>query len=137
MVSGFTVAGSQVTVNLTGVANAQRLIVRLTNVNDGVHTNNVDIPMDMLIGDTNADRFTDAVDTAQTKSKAGQAVNTTNFREDINTDGFLDAVDTAFVKSKAGTALPGTIISPLNKPPPTRRPRERVSSTRDSAASHE
>ncbi len=119
MVSGSTVSGSQVTVNLTGVTNAQRLIVRLTNVNDGVHTNNVDIPMDMLIGDTNADRFVDAVDTAQTKSKSGQALNATNFREDVNTDGFIDAVDTSFVKSKAGTALPGTMVSPPDPPSQT------------------
>ena len=105
-VGGFTVTGSQATVNLTGVTNAQHLLVRLTNVNDGVHTNDVDIPMDMLIGDTNADHFVDAVDVAQTKAKSGHAIDDTNFREDVNADGFLDAVDVALVKSKSGTTLP-------------------------------
>ncbi len=130
--------GTVVTVPLTNVSNAQRIAVTLFSVSDGTHTNNVIIPMDMLIGDTNADRFVDAVDTSQTKSKSGQAVNTTNFREDINTDGFLDAVDTSFVKSKSGTALPGTTISPSDPPvqtSPTRRPRERGSSTTHSPAS--
>jgi hypothetical protein len=111
-VSGFTVTGSQATANLTGVANVQHLVVRLTNINDGVHTNNIDIPMDILIGDTNADHFVDAIDTAQTKSKAGQAINTTNFREDVNVDGFIDAIDTALVKSKSGTALSATAPAP-------------------------
>jgi predicted outer membrane repeat protein len=123
-VNTFTVTGSQATVNLTGVANAQHLLVRLTNVNDGVHTNNVDIPMDILIGDTNADHFVDAVDVSQTKSKSGQAVDATNFREDVNIDGFLDAVDTALVKSKSGTALPVALVSPLEQP--ARHPRGAV-----------
>lgn len=121
-VSGFTPSGSQVTVNLTGVANAQQLVVRLANVNDGVTTNNVDIPMDVLAGDTNADHFVDAIDTAQTKSKSGQAINSTNFREDVNVDGFLDAIDVALVKSKAGTALTAPTLPPSQKPV-QRRPR--------------
>ena len=121
-VSGFTVSGSQATANLTGVANVQHLVVRLTNVNDGVNTSNVDIPMDILIGDTNADHFVDAIDTAQTKSKSGQAVDATNFREDVNVDGFIDAIDTALVKSKSGTALSTTALAPSEKPA-QRRPR--------------
>lgn len=121
-VSGFTPAGSQVTVNLTGVANAQQLVVRLANVNDGVTTNDVDIPMGVLLGDTSADRFVDALDTAQTKSKSGQAINSTNFREDVNVDGFLDAIDVALVKSKSGTALTAPMPPPLEKPA-QRRPR--------------
>ena len=111
-VSGFTVTGAQATANLTGVANAQHLVVRLTNINDGVHSNNIDIPMDILIGDTNADHFVDAIDTAQTKSKAGQALSAANFREDVNGDGVIDAIDTSLVKSKAGTALPATSSDP-------------------------
>ncbi len=34
-VSSFSVSGSQVTVNLTGVTNVQRITVTLFNVNDG------------------------------------------------------------------------------------------------------
>jgi hypothetical protein len=118
-----------VTVPLTNVANAQTIAVTLFNVSDGTNSSNVVVPMSVLIGDTNADRFVDAIDTAQTKSKSGQAVNTTNFREDVNTDGFLDAVDAAFVKSKSGTTLPGIMVSPSDPPAqtsPTRRSRERV-----------
>lgn len=62
--------------------------------------------MAVLLADTNADRFCDAVDVSQTKSQSGNAVANANFREDVNVDGFIDAVDTALVKSKSGTALP-------------------------------
>jgi hypothetical protein len=101
-----SVNGSVVTVNCTGVPNAQNIAITLTGVSDGTNTGNVSIPMGALIGDTNADRFCDAVDVSQTKSQSGKAVTTSNFREDVNVDGFIDAVDTAFVKSKSGTALP-------------------------------
>jgi hypothetical protein len=62
--------------------------------------------MDVLVGDTNADHFADAVDVSQTKSQSGNAVTGSNFREDVNVDGFVDAVDVSLVKSKSGTALP-------------------------------
>ena len=43
--------GSQVTVNLTGVANRQQIVLTLFGVSDGVNTNNVSIPMGVLLGD--------------------------------------------------------------------------------------
>jgi Subtilase family len=99
---------NEIVVNLTSVANAQHLIVTLSNVQDtsGNVFPSVAARMDVLVGDTNADRFTDAVDVSQTKSQSGQAVANFNFREDLNTDGFIDAVDVALAKSKSGTALP-------------------------------
>jgi len=105
-VQSFTVNNSEVTVNLTNVSNAQTLSVNLVGVTGGPNSGNVSIPMGVLVGDTNADRFCDAVDVSQTKSQSGNAVGLTNFREDVNVDGFIDAVDTSLVKSKSGTALP-------------------------------
>ncbi len=100
------VSGNQVTINLTNVSNAQRLTINLLGVNDGTKTRDLAIPMAVLIGDTNADNFTDAIDVSQTKSQSGKAVTNSNFREDVNVDGFIDAIDTSLVKSKSGTALP-------------------------------
>jgi hypothetical protein len=101
-----SVSGNQVTINLTNVSNAQRFNINLLGVSDGTTTRDISVPMAVLIGDTNADAFTDAVDVSQTKSQSGKAVTTTNFREDVNVDGFIDAVDASLVKSKSGTALP-------------------------------
>ena len=99
---------NQIIVNLTNVSNSQHLVVTLSNVQDtsGATFPSVAARMDVLVGDTNNDHFTDAVDVSQTKSKSGQAVSSANFREDVNADGFLDAVDVALVKSKSGGSLP-------------------------------
>ena len=110
-----TIAGSSIgsdsheyVVNLTGVANAQTLNISVNNVADsaGNFSAVVSASMSILVGDTNGDRFTDAIDVSQTKSQSGNAVTTSNFREDVNVDGFIDAIDVSVVKSKSGTALP-------------------------------
>jgi hypothetical protein len=62
----------------------------------------------VLIGDTNADGFVNSADISQTKSQSGNAVTSSNFREDLNADGFLNSADISLVKSKSGTALPST-----------------------------
>ncbi len=95
-----------VSVNLTGVTNAQRITVTLLGVSDGTTTGDVTVPMGVLIGDTNANGAVNAGDVAQTKSQSGQAVTAANFREDVNANGSINAGDVALVKSKSGTALP-------------------------------
>jgi hypothetical protein len=94
-------------VNLSGVTNAQTITVTLSSVSSsaGGFSSSVSASMSVLIGDTNADRFVDSADIAQTKSQSGKSVTASNFREDINADGFIDSADIAFVKSKSGTAL--------------------------------
>ena len=97
----------QYIVNLTGVTNAQTLTVALVNAHDSTNAiGNVSATMSVLVGDTNADKFCDAIDVSQTKSQSGNAVTSSNFREDVNVDGFIDAIDVSLVKSKSGTALP-------------------------------
>ena len=100
--------GNDMIVNLSGVGNAQRLTLTATNVTavGGGVLNSASLNVGFLIGDTNADKFTDAVDVSQTKSQSGNSVTNSNFREDVNADGFIDAIDTSLVKSKSGTALP-------------------------------
>jgi uncharacterized delta-60 repeat protein len=105
-VSSFSVTGPQVTVNLTGVTNAQRITVTLMNVNDGTHMGNVPVSMGVLIGDVNGNAIVNASDVSLTKSQVGQPVSGSNFREDVNANGTISATDVALVKSKVGTALP-------------------------------
>lgn len=101
-----SVSGNQVTVDLTGVSNAQTLTVNLLGVTDGVNTDDISVTMSILTGDTNRDGFVDSADISQTKAQSGNPVGAGNFREDLNADGFLDSADIAFVKSKSGTTLP-------------------------------
>jgi len=105
-VDSFTVSGNVVTVNLSGVTNAQRLGVTLFNVCDGTVAGDVLIPMGVLSGDTNANGAVNASDVSQTKSQSGAVVGAGNFREDVNANGSINAGDIALVKSKVGTALP-------------------------------
>jgi hypothetical protein len=105
-VSSFTVSGSQVTVNLTGVTNAQRITMTLHNVNDVTHTDDVLIRMGVLIGDVNGNAAVDAADIALTKSQVGQPVGSGNFREDVNASGTITATDVGMVKANLGRALP-------------------------------
>jgi hypothetical protein len=95
-----------VTVNLTAVVNVQTITVTLTSVNDGTRINDVTVQMGVLGGDTNGDGSVSASDVGQTKSRAGQIVNATNFRSDVNTNGAINASDIGLAKSMSGTQLP-------------------------------
>ncbi|MDQ6764483.1 MAG: multicopper oxidase domain-containing protein, partial [Verrucomicrobiota bacterium] len=97
---------TSVTVNLTGVANAQTATVKLLGVNNGTSSNDVSVQIGVLIGDTNWDGFVNAGDALQTRNRAGQAVDATNFRSDVNEDGFVNSGDTTIVRSRSGTFLP-------------------------------
>lgn len=98
-----TVSGSAVAIPLTNVANAQQITVALNGVNGST---NFLIPMKLLIGDANGNGHVNATDVAQTKSRIGQAVITTNFRSDVNANGTINATDAALVKSRIGTGVP-------------------------------
>src|SRR5438876_700180 len=105
-VSSFSVSGSQVTVNLTGVTNVQRITVTLHNVNNGTSTGDVPVSMGVLVGDVNGNAAVNASDVSLTKSQVGVAVSGSNFREDVNANGAINSVDVAQVKANVGTALP-------------------------------
>jgi hypothetical protein len=98
--------GNETTIHLSGVANASRCTVTLTNVSDGVNSANLIIPVNFLLGDTTADGFVNSTDIAQTKSQSGQNLSITNVRTDVTVDGNINSTDIALVKSKSGTALP-------------------------------
>jgi len=106
-VSSFSGSGtSQITVNLSGVSDQQRITMTLHGVNDGTHMGDVPISMGVLTGDVNGNGAVSAADVALTKSQVGATVGGTNFREDVNANGVLNAVDVAIVKSDVGHALP-------------------------------
>jgi hypothetical protein len=111
--SGGSVNGSptspnaiEVTVNLANVTDAQTGTVTLSNVDNGVTTGDVTVPISFLLGDTNGNRSVNASDIGQTKSQAGQPVGGSNFRTDVTVDGSVTASDVGLVKSRTGSALP-------------------------------
>jgi hypothetical protein len=107
MVSSFSGSGtSQITVNLTGVTDAQRITMTLHNVNNGNATGDVPVSMGVLVGDVNGNALVNSSDVSLTKAQSGQPVTTSNFREDVNASGTISSTDVAIVKSDVGTALP-------------------------------
>jgi RHS repeat-associated protein len=105
---------TQVTINLTGVTNAQTILVTLSSVSDGTTTNDVVIGMGVLLGDTTGDGLVNSSDTAQTQSQSGQPVTISNFPEDVNVSGTITSSDISLVQSQSGTGLPSS--PPLTQP---------------------
>ena len=100
-------AGSVVTVNLAQVANIQTAMITLVNVNDGVNTSNVTIPLRVLIGDVTGNGSVTASDIGQVKAHSGQGVGPATYRSDVTENGgSITASDLGMVKSVAGTQLP-------------------------------
>ena len=105
-VDSVTINGSVVTVNLSGVANAQTITLTLFSVSDGTNTGDVAIRMSVLAGDTNANGAVNSSDISQTKSQTGNAVGGLNFREDVTVNGAINSSDISSVKAHTGTGLP-------------------------------
>ena len=103
-----TFARNVMSVNLTGVTDAQRLTVTLSGVRDaysqGIST--TPINMNVLRGDTTGDGVVNASDIAQTKFHDGTVVSAANFRADITTDSVINSTDIANVKAQSGKAIP-------------------------------
>jgi hypothetical protein len=105
-VSGFSVNGATVTVDLMNIANAQTIFVKLTGVNGGTLSGDVPVAMSVLIGDTTGNGVVNATDISQAKLQSGQAVSNSNFRNDVIVNGSINASDVSSVKLSSGTALP-------------------------------
>jgi hypothetical protein len=105
-VSTTSVSGNQVFVNISGVTNAQTIQVTLVAVNDGTATNNLTIPMSVLLGDVNASGRVDSGDVFLARQHTLQNANAINFREDVNASGRIDSADVFMVRQQSLTSLP-------------------------------
>jgi hypothetical protein len=105
-VDSYTVNGSIVTVNLSGVANAQIMWVTLSDVNDGSLTGPVSVPIGVLVGDVNASGRVDAADVSLVRQQTLQSITSLNFRADINASGRIDAADVSIARQQTLTTLP-------------------------------
>jgi arylsulfate sulfotransferase len=107
-ISGSPILNSnQVIVNLTNVSNGQNLTLNLTGVSDGSHTDNLSVPMAILVGDTTGNGVVNASDIAQVKAQSGISVSGPNFRRDLTVSGSINSSDLAMVKIASGSAITG------------------------------
>ena len=100
------------TVNLTGVTNAQRITISLLGVSNGTFTNDVELSMGVLIGDTSGNGSVNSSDVSQVKAQSGHGVTGVNYREDLTVNGTINSSDVSLEKrdqvrpchSRRGTA---------------------------------
>jgi hypothetical protein len=102
------ISGNTMTVNLTGVANAQTLSITLHGVTDQFFQSLPDraVSLSVLIGDVNGNSFVNASDVSAAKAQSGVPVSNANFRTDVNANGAINASDVSSVKSHSGDSLP-------------------------------
>ena len=104
---GFGPNPNQYTVNLTGVADAQYIIVTLTNVQDTAgRVGDFSATMGVLGGDVTGDRVVNSKDQNYINSKSGQKASSANFRADVTVDGLINGNDASFVGNRIGHKLP-------------------------------
>lgn len=98
---------NQIVVDLTGVTNQQRIVVQLNNVQDtsGNTFAPISVPMDVLIGDVNADRAVNSADAIIARNRSGQVTDSVNFRSDINLDGATNSGDAMIIRNASGTGF--------------------------------
>ncbi len=105
-VNSFTVSGSEVMVNLSGVSDASRVTVTLGNVNDGVSSGNVNVPVGFLLGDANGDGAVNSGDATITRAASGSSATSSNFRADYNLDGTINGGDITITRARSGNFVP-------------------------------
>ena len=89
------------TINLTGIPNAQVTHVTLLGTSAGGAPTDIPVDLPVLIGDTTANRAVNASDISETKSQTGTPVSNdegmNNFRNDVNANGEINSSDIALV----------------------------------------
>ena len=95
-----------VTLNLSGVSNAQKTTITLLGATDGNNTNDVAVQMGFLIGDVNASGLVDSGDVFLVRQQTSQTANASNFREDVNATGLIDSGDVFVTRQHTATSLP-------------------------------
>jgi hypothetical protein len=103
-----TFSNNTMTVNLTGVADVQQIVVTLNNVMDSFNQTLADttVTMNVLMGDTSGNKGVTSTDLSQTKLQSGQPVDATNFRDDVVPDGSINSTDLGAIKLHSGSGLP-------------------------------
>ena len=81
------------------VGNARTIIVTLRGVKVRFSSisSNVSISMSVLVGDMTANGVVESLDVDQVRSKSGNVLSQSSFRDEVNVDGVIDSNDVALV----------------------------------------
>ena len=104
------IKNNTMTVNLTGVANGQKIVVTLANVTDkyGRTLASAKVPVGILLGDVDGNKTVDNKDVNLVTAKVGATAGATNFRSDVNVDGSITQDDVTVTQAQVGTREGGS-----------------------------
>ena len=99
-------AANTMTVNLTGVTNAQTIEVTLSNVTDTFSQvlPNTAVSGTFLLGDVTGNDTVNSTDVSDVKNQVGTPVGASNFRSDVTISGAINSTDVSQVKANSGSA---------------------------------
>ncbi|HEX8521152.1 MAG TPA: DUF1800 family protein, partial [Tepidisphaeraceae bacterium] len=128
-----TVAGSALSVALSGVTDSQEIAVTLSGITSsaGGTLDTATVKCRVMEGDTTGNGQVSAADVAQVKSQVGQTFSGFNFRQDLNMNGGITAADVSIVKAKVSSKILAGGVAPNTAPTITPIP---ATTTRTGAA---
>jgi hypothetical protein len=105
-VSTVSYSGNTMTVNLTGVSDAQLVTLALANIN--ASTASTDITFGVLLGDINGDGAVNAQDVTIDRNAVESVAGTSGFNPgtDVNMDGAVNAQDVTIVRNAVEDFIP-------------------------------
>lgn len=103
LLSGIVYSGTSVAVTLKGVADAQRIALKLSDLNGTPGYARLDFGV--LLGDVNGNGIVDVSDAGLIRDRIEQPLSTT-FRFDVNRNGSINAPDVSLVQSRDSIAIP-------------------------------
>ena len=103
-IASTSLSGNSLTVNLSGVADRQVVVITLDRMVDtaGQSLPSMEVPLHLFFGDTNASGNVNASDIGQVKANVGAAVTQATFRSDVTVNGSINTSDVSAVKAAAG-----------------------------------
>jgi hypothetical protein len=101
-------SGNTMTVNLSGVTDAQKLKLTLSGVTDALSQvlPSTAVNMSVLAADVNGDGSVNSADATVMRNHSGQTTDGTNFRSDVNVDGSVNSADATMIRARSGNGLP-------------------------------
>ncbi len=97
-----TIAGADVLVSMSGVADNTRLTVTLFGVNGST---NASVSLGLLAGDSSGSGTVTAADIMSAKARIGTPVNNENFRFDMDLSGVINSADVSIAKARTGVSI--------------------------------
>jgi hypothetical protein len=99
------ISGNHITINLTNVSNAQRLLINLLGISDGAVSNDFSVPMGILTGDVNGNRLVEGNDVSAVQSRTRQRVDSSTFVYDVNANGSIEGNDVSITQTHTRTSI--------------------------------